>query len=246
MQEINAFTNSYFLTAGECDAQGRIPLTLMMTRLIETATDDANRLGIGYSRLIEYRLGWVLSRVAIEIDERPAINTAYTVTTWIKSLNRLYSERCFEFCLSDGTVFARATSIWVAIDLEKRTPGDLSFIDAEPLILKTKTSDVKLPARPSALAAVTHERSYTFQYCDLDFYRHVNTVRYVEVVLNQWPLEQYDKNAIGRFEITFNHECHFGDRVEIKSDDSDSAMSMLEIERGTERVTSVRIFWRAK
>ena len=244
--QTQTLTNTYFLTAGECDAQGSMPLTLLMTRLIETATDDANRLGIGYTCLIEHRLGWVLSRVAIEIDTLPGINTPYTVTTWIKSINRLYSERCFDFCLEDGTVFARATSVWVGIDLDKRTPGDLSFIDAAPLICTERASNVKLPARPSALAAVTREREYTFQYCDLDFYRHVNTVRYVEVVINQWPLEQYDHNDIRRFEITFAHECHFGDRVQIKSDDTDPALSSLEITRGAERVTAVRVTWSQK
>ena len=81
------------LTAGESDAEGRMPLTLLTERLIENATEHANALGIGYADLLPLGIGWVLSRVSVEMTSWPAINEAYTVTTWIESYNRRFSER---------------------------------------------------------------------------------------------------------------------------------------------------------
>ncbi len=240
------YQNQYFLTAGECDAQAAMPLTLIVSRIIETATDHANSLGIGYANLISMNLGWVLSRLTIDIVNRPGINSPYTVTTWIEGFNRLFSDRCFEMADKDGTVFCRARSLWAAIDLEKRVAADLTVLDTAPMINTERHSPVKRQERPSSPAVVTTERQYRFMFSDLDFYRHVNSVRYVETILNQWSLERYDRQEIERFEIAFNHECHYGDVVDIKSDDSDPMKSVLEITRDGVRVTAVKIFWRDK
>ena len=45
------FVSDYFLTPGECNPEQRMPLTLLINRLIEVATLHANELGIGYAYL---------------------------------------------------------------------------------------------------------------------------------------------------------------------------------------------------
>ena len=74
MQQI--FERTYFLTPAECNPHGRMPITLLINRLIEVATLHANEIGIGYASLVDYNETWVLSRVATEIEalsrsERP-------------------------------------------------------------------------------------------------------------------------------------------------------------------------------
>ena len=81
-------TNTWFLTAGETDARSLMPITLMAARAIETATEHANALGIGYTELAEHRLGWVLARLSIEVLRYPGINETYSMSTWIEGYNR--------------------------------------------------------------------------------------------------------------------------------------------------------------
>ncbi len=90
----------YFLTPAECNPQGRMPLTLLINRLIEIATLHANEIGIGYASLVGYRQTWVLSRVAVEMTRYPEVNDHYEIATWICSVNRLFSER--DFCIYDS------------------------------------------------------------------------------------------------------------------------------------------------
>jgi len=80
------FSQSYYLAAGECNPQGEMPLTLLMTRIIEVATGHANLWGVGYERLIADNHVWVLSRVTIELTAYPRVNEHYTLTTWIEGL----------------------------------------------------------------------------------------------------------------------------------------------------------------
>lgn len=90
------YCQSYILTAGECNAQGIMPVTLFGARVIEVATFHANELGVGYDRLIADGLAWVLSRLSIEMYRSPKVNERYTLRTWIEGFNRHFSERDFE------------------------------------------------------------------------------------------------------------------------------------------------------
>ena len=220
-----------------------MPLPLIVARLIDTATDHANALSIGYANLIGMRMGWVLSRLRIDLDSRPSINSTYQIDTWIEDMSRLMSNRCFDITDHTGTPLIRARSIWMAIDLDKRTAADISSLKTDRMINRERRSPVARPSRPSSPATVTSSHEHTFSFTDLDFYRHVNSVRYVEMVLNSWGLERYDRQRIASIEIAFNHECHFGDTVSILCDDTDPHSSVVEVMRQDLRVMSVSITW---
>lgn len=56
-------TVGYRMTAAGASAQGTLPLSTLVADVIQVATDHANALGVGYSRLIEDGNSWVLSRL---------------------------------------------------------------------------------------------------------------------------------------------------------------------------------------
>ena len=194
-----------------------MPITLIAQRVIEVATEHANILGVGYADLIKSKEGWVLSRRTIEMPRYPGINEEYSLTTWIEGFNRLYSERNMEIQDGNGETIGYVRSIWVAIDMETRRPCDLTKID---WLAKT-ISDRPCPiAKQSRLLPIKPEEAtlsaqHRFKVSDIDFNRHVNSVRYMDAFLNQWDLEHYDNNDIGRFEIQYLHETHFGDKAHI-------------------------------
>ena len=52
---------------------------------------------------------------------------------------------------------------------------------------------------------------------DIDCNRHVNSARYVELVINQMDLAIFDRNLLHHFEIAYKHEARFGDSVTVES-----------------------------
>lgn len=70
-------------------------------------------------------------------------------------------------------------------------------------------------SRKPCLQATMAPVKYRFKYCDIDFYRHVNTVRYVMLLLNQYSLEEMDVTRLQRMELMFMHEAHYGMMVDI-------------------------------
>lgn len=216
MENINdELSKTYFLTAGECDAQGLMPIWLIAERAIETAIEHANSLSIGYSDLLKFGIGWVLTRLSIEMKRYPKINDTYTVTTWIEGYNRRFSDRCYVITDADGEEIGHIRSMWMAINFATREGADLGEIEKECFPVSARACPVSRPGKVPPMGADDIQRQYTFRFCDLDFNRHVNTIQYIKLILNGWTLDHYDANAIDRFDVTFHHECLFGQTVDI-------------------------------
>jgi acyl-ACP thioesterase len=217
------YTHEYFLAAGSTNATGELPITLLTARIIEVATEHANILQIGYNRLTAMGIGWVLSRLSIEMKRMPRINETYAITTWIEDWNRLYSDRCMVIKDGNGEVLGYVRTVWVAINIETRTAADLSLLNADNL----KSPEMECPIAKQRKMLPVNDPQYTtpikFGYCDIDFNRHVNSVRYIEHILNQWELEFFDQHKITRFDIAYLQECHYGDNAQLAMKEVDGA-----------------------
>lgn len=235
------YSAAYFLTPGECDSQQRMPITVLVDRIIEVATLHANTWNVGFSELAKSGQTWVLSRVTFEMHRYPRINEYYTLTTWIESYNKHFSERNFAICDVDGSVIGYARTIWVVIDTITRASVDISRFG----YIADNISDRECPIakqsrlRPLSEYEATH---YRFRYTDIDFNRHVNSCRYIDVLLNQWPLDFHDNHRIARFEIAYMKEAYFGDEVEVRSH-TDGNETMAEIINGNEALCRARFIF---
>ncbi len=238
-------THGYFLTAAECNAQQIMPLSLLVERIIETATEHANKLHIGYADLAEYHIGWVLSRLSIEVDRWPAMNTDYALRTWITDVIRLWSTRSHELLDADGDVIGRVRTVWVAIDTEKRTAADLSVLDPEAFVCPGRECPLPPMRRLSPVGEADRNFEYEFRVSDIDVNRHVTSRRYVDLVVDANTLGWYDTHCVRGFDIAFQHECLFGQKVsvavkEIRTDDSCPETDVEIIHEGT-RMVSARL-----
>lgn len=242
--------HEYFLTAAECDAAGRMPLTLLVERIIETATEHANILGIGYEDLKQYHIGWVLSRLSIEMKRPPRFNSRYMFKTYINDLNRLYSTRTHELYVENDRGEMEQTgavrTVWVAIDTAKRTAADLSVIHAEECV----RSDSPCPVSPVRLikpsATLVIMGKYCFRYTDIDINGHVNSVRYLDSILQVRPMEWHLNHDIERFDIIYHHECMWGQEATVGAQYAPMDTDIVDLSVAGETKVSARIKWREK
>ena len=68
-------TRTYYLSAAECNAQQEMSLPMLAQKLIDVATEHANILEIGNPFMPNPDMGWVLSRLTIEMTSYPRENT---------------------------------------------------------------------------------------------------------------------------------------------------------------------------
>lgn len=220
MQPLHQHT--YRFTADQANCAGRMPLWLIVSRVIEVATEHANILGIGYADLLPMGIGWVLSRLSVEIVDSPEINTDYTFHTWIDSINRHYSERCLTVTDHHGRDLMHIRTTWTCINFRERTLALLDIIGADRFPTVGKVCPVTPMRKVRPLPDDARSMSYTFVYDDIDINCHVNTVQWVRLILNAFDLEWHRQHTITRFDIAFQHECRYGDTVSVRTAQGDT------------------------
>lgn len=248
-------SSEFFLSAGEANAEQEMSVPLLTSKLIDIATEHANHLHIGNPYMPNDHCGWVLSRLTIEMKRYPRVDTCYRISTWVESWNRHFSERAFRIDDSDGNNLGYARSVWMVLDTKTRANAGLTALDIdERFISPLPSPDMKRQAKH--LAIVSQEESasatgkfliadrevnlHTFLYSDLDAYRHVNTVRYVQLLMNQFSLKEHDENFVERLELSFLHEGEYGKEIEIlravqPSEDKDIIENALLLRRESDK-----------
>lgn len=206
---------TYYLSAAECNAQQEMSIPQLVQKLIDVATEHANILGIGNPDMPNPDMGWVLSRLTVEMNSYPHENTDYCITTWVEDWNRHFSRRAFAITDPDGNVYGYARSIWMVLNTKDRSNAGLSKLNFKPEWISERECPIPMQEKHVRIEPDGHEPIYRFKYCDIDFYRHVNTVRYVVLLLNQFSMQAYDDNIVGRLELSFLHEASYGMEVRV-------------------------------
>lgn len=208
-------TYEYRVDPQQVDFTLRATVPALVNAILNVAGIDAQRKGFGVDALQADNFSWVLSRMAIEFDSRPAQYADYCISTWINEYGRLLSTRNFTVADASGHVFGRAVTQWCMIDLAARTPVDLTAIvetHAHALV------DIPSPAeKPRKVLRVAPgcTKSHEVVYSDIDFNRHVNTLRYLDMMFDMLPIETFEEDRPLRMDIHFLHESRYGQTLNV-------------------------------
>ncbi len=199
-----------------CDFSGHLFMGHLGNHLLNAADFHSTDRGFGMKKLMEMKRSWVLSRLAIEMDEMPLQYTKFNVETWVESAMRFFTSRNFAVVGLDGKAYGYGRSIWAMIDTETRQPTDIFSIDNGAIndwIEKDKACPIDKGGRVKMTEEAELVHAIDTFYNDVDINGHINSVKYIEHVLDLWPLEWYREHQIRRFEIAYVAEAHAGDRL---------------------------------
>ena len=218
-------TGSYEFMAEpfHCDFSGRLFMGHLGNHLLNAADFHSTARGFGMQYLLGIKRSWVLSRLAIEMEEMPPMYTRFNVETWVESAMKYFTSRNFAVVgtapdPSQGgeKVYGYGRSIWAMIDTETRQPTDIYAIDNGAIdnwIVKDKACPIDKGGRVKMTDDAELVRSIDTYYSDVDINGHINSVKYIEHVLDLWTMDWYREHCIKRFEIAYVAEAHAGDRL---------------------------------
>ena len=112
-----------------CDVSQRLFMGHLGNHMLNAADFHSSARGFGMRYLMTVNRSWVLSRLAIEMDEMPQQYTKFRVETWVESAMRYFTSRNFRVVDDDGKVYGYGRSIWAMIDTDSRQPTDIFSID---------------------------------------------------------------------------------------------------------------------
>jgi len=206
-----------------CDFAHSLFMGHLGNQLLNAADFHSTDRGFGMSYLNTIQKTWVLSRLAIEMQQMPRQYERFFVETWVESAMRYFTNRNFRVVGigSDGNpdeskVYGYGRSVWAMIDTESRQPTDILAIHDGAInewIVKDKPCPIDKGGRVKMGADAELVRTIDTYYNDVDVNGHINSVKYIEHVLDLWNLEWYRQHQIRRFEIAYVAESHQGDRL---------------------------------
>lgn len=220
----------YALDSRDVDYKGTATFTAMVHYILEAAGDDADCNGFGVRDLNYNNCTWVLSRMSAEFYRWPAQGCAFTVRTWVNDVNRLMTTRNMEVTC-EGEKIAAAITQWAIIDLDKRTALDIR----EQIDYANKVTDEPSPiARPARIGQVSPHQTATHKvaYSDIDFNRHMNTLRYLTVMYDMLPEEYFDRRELARADINFIHEARYGQQLTVAYQQSEQSLFEVSDQNG--------------
>lgn len=203
------------------DFTSRVSVSSMCEIMLYVAGLDAYNRGFGIDVLAGKNFGWVLSRMCVELDYMPKEYDEFTVHTWISDYNRLSSTRNFTLTDANGNLFGRAVSQWCMLDFDTRMPVDMNTLQK---VHDGTIVDAPSPCeRPRRLGAVVGEpiTEHKVVYSDIDFNRHMNTMRYIDLIFDSMPIEVPEKLEAWRMDVNFMREALYGDMLSLKHSDAD-------------------------
>ena len=176
---------NYRVEPQDVDFTLRATIPSLGSAILNTAGIDAHGKGFGVDALNADNHSWVLST------------------------------RNFTLTDAAGNEFGRAVTQWAMIDLKSRSALDLSWVGnahAEAIVDAPSPTD-----KPRKIRDVNPAQTVMHKvvYSDIDFNRHVNTMRYIEMMIDMLPLEMLMQEAPVRLDIHFLRECRYGQTLAV-------------------------------
>lgn len=199
-----------------CDFSKRLFIGHLGNHLLNAADYHSSERGYGMDYLNTINKTWVLSRLAIEMDEMPEMYTRFNVESWVDGVMKFFTSRNFKVIGEDGTVYGYGKSVWAMIDTETRQPTDI-FAIRDGLIKEYVETEHECPIEKSSRVKMGDDaelvRTIPTYYNDVDINGHINSVKYIEHVMDLWDLDWYKAHRVKRFEIAYIAESHQGDNL---------------------------------
>ena len=199
-----------------CDFTKHLFIGHLGNNLLNAADFHSNDRGYGVNYLNSVNKTWGLSRLSVELDKIPAIYEDFVVETWIDSVIRYFTNRNFKITNKDGYVYGYGKSIWAMIDTTTRQPVDILKTSNETISEYLETdyaNPIKKSSRVKLDDDLKLQQSILTTYSDIDINGHVNSIKYIEHILDLFPIEYYKKYRIKRFDIAYIMESHNNDKL---------------------------------
>ena len=219
------------------DFMGRLTMGVLGNHLLNCAGVHASERGFGIAEVNENHYTWVLSRLAIELEDFPRRYEAFSIQTWIENVYRLFTDRNFELVNKDGKTIGYARSVWAMISMETRKPADLFTLHGESL--NYYASDRECPiAKPGRIRVAQSEpiAEYLTKYSDIDINGHVNSIKYIEHILDLFPMETFKEKSIRRFEMAYVAESYYGDTLSFYLEQKTENEYDIEVKKNNQEV----------
>ena len=179
----------------------------------DIASDNAERLGFGYSNIYPKNLMWVLLKYRIEFKKYPVDIQDLIIRTEPRGYNKLFAYRNFEVQSGDE-IIAKASSMWSLVDINTLSIAKIEPNIESPYLIKHEKTDKDLEfEKIPQLEHVDYEKDFEVRYNDIDVNMHANNGNYIVWALEPLPKDFRFNYKLKNIDMMFKKEIKFGEKL---------------------------------
>ncbi len=243
---INRLKRDFSVHSYEADFKGRATITAIMQFMQETAWQHAEKLGLGYKSLLTKNMIWVLSRLRLQMDYFPRWQENLSVETWPSGMDNLFCYRDHRIYDQDGSPCGKATSTWLVIDIGSRRPQRVSSYLGDTKFEKIMENFSEYAEKLKKVENPEHSTENQIRYSDIDVHAHLNNVKYIEFIMNSYPIDFIKNNDPAEMVINFLNEAEGGEKITINRSDLGNNEFLHNITRASDNaeMSRIKMKWR--
>ena len=210
----NDFKQDYVIRYSEIDFDKSLKPFSLLNFLQDTASDNAEMLGFGYSFITPKNLMWVLLKYRIEFSEYPVDIKNLTINTEPRGYNRLFAYREFEISVNNKIV-GRAFTMWSLVDFTNMTIANVEkALQGNQYMKKfeAKEDDLSFDKIP-VLENADFEKEFEVRYNDIDVNRHANNGNYIVWAFEPLNYEFKASHKPKTIDMVFKKEAKLGEKL---------------------------------
>ena len=239
------YVQNYEVSDIAVDCYGRMKTSMILFLAQEVAGQHCVSLAVDYDTLAAKRMFWAVTRHRVQITRLPHRGETIRIETWPMPTTRVAYPRSVVAYDANGNECFRAISIWVLMDLDKRSmilPGK-SGISVVGTLRGTELDS------PSGLVAKVLQNRRSRQVCftDLDRNGHMNNTKYLDWVDDLLPSRFHEQHSPKEFTVCYLSESREGQTLDISWDFLQDGVLQVDAHRcgeeKPERVFSARFLF---
>ncbi|MBO4949726.1 MAG: hypothetical protein J6E38_01775 [Clostridia bacterium] len=217
--EINMRVESY-----DVQPNGNLKISSLLKMLQKAAGDDVNRTKLNYFSLAEKNIAFVLTKMTLKVLQEIKLYDELLIISHPRKTRGASFPRDF-IIKRNNAVVAVARSMWVLLDLEKRTilrPGVVDEIGSLD-ICDDDIFDISDVRRIIDDSPLSRTNVHTVEYSFLDMNNHLNNTFYADFIFNSLSkIDSLHESDEGLYlQINYKNEARLGDVIEIHTCSSD-------------------------
>jgi len=231
------FKKQYQVDLRDVDFTKRLKLSSLFTYFQDTANHAATSLGLGIEKLRNDGLTWILIRIRVEINRIPSLNEKITIETWPQPPSRLEFERDFLVKDENGNVLIKAISNWIIMDIHNRKLKRTESLGIHyPEVIEERALKDYPLKKLKDIENLEPVYEKVIGYSDIDINGHLNNSKYMDYIMDCYPVESHLLYDVKMIEVNFINEALPNEKIMLLKGMEESEIYINGINQNNKKV----------
>lgn len=224
-------SNKYHIMARDVDYNKKLKPSALFSFLEDVSSLHTDELGIGQEAIAKRaNAAWIISRMRLHMDRYPVWKDDIIIETWPQLPQKYLFERDYLIKSADGEILGRGAAIWAIIDIDTRRPLPTDTIKIDYPEIRTERAIESKSERVAPFGELVEMAHRPVCYSDIDMNGHVNNSRYIDYIMDCYPVDTILKHPVKKLQINYIKEALPGETVVFYRSDNPSDPGHIYVE----------------